>query len=390
MAGKGKDGDGLTYIGLRGGKRWWEARLTFTDPKTGKKKDTKAVFQADSKLLATNQRAALLEAKKKGNAIAKGDRKRFAEAIDAYIDSMTTYSSQKSWRSYARALKRRWGDHWVDSLEVRELQEYLDSLTLSASTVNGYRALLSKTFSLAVKKGWMKENIAKLLEPADRSAEREKAELEDPPKKALNTEEAVVFLAKLQELNPEVYLLVLTQFVLGCRFAEVSALQWKDVDLDSGLVRIRRGQVDGHEGRTKGKYARLPALSLRLRVDLKEHRARMAEEQWPGWETLVFPRPVGTAPRMYNQWARCTVSNWIKITQKKLGWDMPVATHIARHTMITIADELASDALIRKIAGHKDEKTRLRYTAAQKARVIDLAERLDDRLRSKEERGRAK
>jgi hypothetical protein len=32
MAGKGRGGDGLKYLGVRSGRKWWEARLTWVDP----------------------------------------------------------------------------------------------------------------------------------------------------------------------------------------------------------------------------------------------------------------------------------------------------------------------------------------------------------------------
>jgi integrase len=384
MAGKGRGGDGLKYLGVRNGRKWWEARLKWIDPLTGKVCNTKQKFVADSKLLAAQERAARIERLRDGTG-QRAERKRFGEALDEFLETIQVYSTRKSWRSFSKRLRVQFGEWWLDAMTARHMQDYLDSLELSASSVSTLRAILRKVFSYAMRKQWVTTNPAKDLGRRDDTRERALREaLGTAPKRSLTLDQAARFLADIQLHEPrELYLLIATQMVLGCRFAEVSALTWEDVDLDTGLVTIRRGQVDSHVGATKGKYARLVAIDLELRRDLKVHRERMREMEWPDHETLVFPRSWSRIRRTGNHVARATASAAIKRAFARLGWhDMAVATHVARHTMHNVAREHTSALLLRKVVGHTSEKMSLNYTSAEKAEVIELAERLGSSFRS--------
>lgn len=387
MAGKGRGGDGVDYLGLRDGKKWWRLRLEWTDPRTGKKRSTKQEAQADSKLLARDERARRIESKKNGES-ALTTRKKFGDAMDEYLATIVVYSTRRSWGYFAKRLRAQFGDWWVDKINERHLQDYLDSIDdLSTSSVASLRAILRKLFEYSIRRHWVAINPARFLKPRDNSHERvRRGALEDAPKRNLNLDEAAAFLSDFKTHNPiERYLLVATQMVMGTRYAEVSALLKSDLNLETGIVGVRRGQVLGNEGPTKGKYARVAALDLELRRDLKEHLERMAELRWPGWERLVFPRPpYGPSDRRrYDHIPQATVYGAIKRTLKRLGLEhMPVGTHIARHTMHNVAQEHASALLLRKVVGHKTEAMALNYTAAHAAKVIDLAERVSRDLKS--------
>jgi integrase len=109
----------------------------------------------------------------------------------------------------------------------------------------------------------------------------------------------------------------------------------------------------------------------------------MATSQPPGWETLVFPRPVSENQRQSNYVSRNTTTRAIKRTFQRLGWpNLPVATHVARHTMHNVAQEHASALLLRKVVGHKTEKMSLTYTAADAAKVIELGQRVGADLKA--------
>lgn len=162
--------------------------------------------------------------------------------------------------------------------------------------------------------------------------------------------------------EPELYPLVHTQFCLGCRFAEVTALRRTRIDLATGLVEIRRGQFRGVTGRTKGKRARKAALPAEGLAVLKAHLERMDAERWPGWDDLVFPRPPYRARRGSNFWASTTVHTKIAESFARCGIVVTGKTHVARHTMITIAHSLEVDeALLRKTIGHRSKSVHMGY-----------------------------
>jgi integrase len=183
--------------------------------------------------------------------------------------------------------------------------------------------------------------------------------------------------------------LVLLQYHLGCRFSELSALRHEDVDLEAGIVRIRRGQYRGVRGRTKGRYARVAGLPLDVRVMLQKHIARVRAEGYPGADELVFPRPPYGRRKHSNHWSASTMHAILVRSYRRLGLrgpgvDNPLrgTSHVARHTVATIAEGLATASVLRKVLGQTQEIQR-RYQHPEHAQVIELSERVAERLKRK-------
>lgn len=388
MAGKskgnvGRRGDGLKYLGFHRGKKRWEARLYWTDARTSEPREKRVKFYATSKGLALQERDRLLALEIEGTTPST-DRKRFKECSAIWFETVESRASRTSWGSHRRKLDGHFGEWWVDKVSTRDLQDFLDSLRLGPGTVNSIRDVAVHVLGHAVKKGWATRNPAK--DTTRRSTRLQGLdELGEEPRRALTTDEAAAYLADLEKHEPEAYPLVLVQLVTGCRFAEVSALHLDDVDLEAGTVRIRRGQYRGTKGRTKGRYARLAGLPLPVRVILRAHIERMRVERWPGHETLLFPRPPYGKRRDSDHWSIATVHHMIRRSFKRLGWldgDRPVkgTTHVARHTLVTIAEEHATEAVLRKVVGHTSSAVHAKYKHPAQAKVIDLAEAVGRRV----------
>jgi integrase len=89
----------------------------------------------------------------------------------------------------------------------------------------------------------------------------------------------------------------------GLRPGELRALMWEDVNLDAGLITVRRTITKDEEGaeiiapRTKSKRSRAVAISPATVARLKWHRARQHERQLAhdDWQAmgLVFDRGDG-------------------------------------------------------------------------------------------------
>jgi integrase len=238
-------------------------------------------------------------------------------------------------------------------------------------------------FRFAVRRGYLEANLVKLTD-----VERKPHQvLEDAPEKALSPQQVTLYFAHLEQHEPELYPLVYVQFCLGCRFAEVSSLRHEDVDLETGLVKIRRGQYRGVEGGTKGKYARragLPSSAVEL---IRRHAQRMSVERWPGWRELVFPRPLSGSRRGSNFWAASTADGKIREAYKRLGFPLAGATtHVARHTLISIANTLEQmpSGLLKTVVGHKTDQVHALYNRPPDENVLALGERLGQALTGSE------
>jgi len=383
----------------RSGKRWWHARLYWTDPLTGLARETKRKLTAPSEGLALQRRDELIEELRTGGAVKPGERKRFAEVGAEWLASIKVHATKLSSTSYERQLSEAFGSYWMDALTTRHLQEYLDGLTLTPGSANNVRNAMIRICAHAAAKGYAKVNVAEATKRRTGDANGvarpeggdgdEDADLEDVEQtdQALNAQQIAHLFDDLEEYSPDLYPLVHTQYMLGCRFSEVSALQRKRVDRESGMVKILRGQYRGVVGRTKGKRARRVGLPPEGLVVLREHLDRMEREQVPGWEDLVFPRPPTGRTRRHNFWHIQRAHDALKASFERTGIVVKGSTHVARHTMITFANDVGpSEALIRQVVGHRSKRVHDGYNHPQDAKILHLGERVGRELLSKRKR----
>jgi len=378
MAERGRNASGVKYLGLRKGRKWWCARIYWVDERTGKAREKQITYQADSKHLALVHREKEAEAARAGTTVGAPS-KRWREVADAWFATITVRSTRVSWGSHLRALNARFGDHKIDKVTTRELQAFLDAMPGSAAYVNGRRDVAVHVFDHGIRLGAVTTNHARDVKR--RSSRVTVSELEEPPKRALTVDEALQVVADLEVNEQDIYPLVITQLVLGCRFGEASALRREDVNLETGIVTIRRTQWNGAVGPTKGRYARRAALPLDARALLRAHLARMDAEQWPDYQLLVFPRPpFGNRPRHSNHWSIATAIYKLQRAYERCGIDVKGGTHVWRHTLSTLADSLASEQLVRSVMGHKSKAVHERYHHAHEADVIALADAIGRKL----------
>lgn len=188
----------------------------------------------------------------------------------------------------------------VRPLHIQKLYSDMQERGLSARTVRYLHAVLSSALKQAVRWGMLARNPAEMVE-LPRQARKEMM--------ALSPKEATEFLkaAAVDRWG------VLFAFALatGMRPEEYLGLQWKDVDLEHGVVIVRRALVwrsiggGWYFGEPKTARSRrqipLPASTLR---SLTEHRRQQVAERLKAGAAyqqndLVFATPEGgpLAPR---------------------------------------------------------------------------------------------
>jgi integrase len=390
-----RKGDGLEYLGKRDGRMWWRAYLYWLDPLTGAEREAQRTYQADGKAQAHQRRELELEKAKAAAPTAqaaKPERKRVKDASAAWAATLKSAATRKSWGgTIRRKIDKRFGDWFVDVVEPRHLREWLGDMTVSPGYVNSHRDVLDAIFEYAKDRGWIVTNPVKDVKRRSTRLDGLN-ELGEEPKRSLTAEEAVAHLRDVAAHDPEAYPMVLLQFHLGCRFAELSALRHEDVDLEKGIVKIRRGQYRGEKGPTKGKYARTAGITLEMRAFLKQHIERVRREGYEGADELVFPRPPFGKRKHSNHWSESTLGGVLVRSHQRLGLrpskDNPhvedplrARTHVARHTVATLAEELATASVIQKVLGQTPEINR-RYKHPAEAQVIELGDRIAKRLKS--------
>lgn len=356
----------------------WLVRVTWTD-KDGKRRDTERVVLADSK-------AEALLARTKVQAELSGPRLHgwtVATAFDRYVATLKP-GTKHSWGSYARRIVKVFGDRRLGEITPTEIQRFLFQLPVSDATAAQYRTVFLRAYAFAQEAGeYPGTNPVRDTRPrkTPKTNEQLLEEQDNPVVRAYRGDETQRFLAAL---DPELRPLQITQLLLGSRFGEVSALELGDVDWVTGAVRIRRGQFHGAIGVTKAKKARPSGLGPYGLAMLKAHRARMEELKWPGWDRLVFPRPLYAQPRTHDMWAYWTVRTKVKEAQEAAGISIASRTHAMRHTNVTAAAvqrDMAMDttmaALHRQMVGHASAAQSMTYIDTAALPVVRLAGELE-------------
>jgi integrase len=372
--------DGLRRVGSKDGLLKWEARIVARHPDTGQK------------LLDTTR---TLWAKDKAEALTKKDKLRtelvderlgrvqkarilFCDAADAWLETVTRYGSQKTYRTHVKHLKLRFGPTWLDAIDVDDMQRHLAAMSkrFGPSTVGGHRTVLVNVWEWACDEGYLKRpNLAAQTRLRAAKKARPTGDAPDPEKRDMTPEELGRFMPALEARDPVMAKLVLAMLVLGARFAEASALKRSDVDWATGSVVIRRGQVDGRIGPPKNGKARAAAFPPAALEVLRGHVAEMDRLKWPGHEEWLFPKRPDVRFRRPNPlWNSVTVGKYMRETMRAQGIHTVNATHVCRHTLIGLMRGEAASAVMRSVVGHADEKTHAKYGAAK---VIAFAAKVE-------------
>lgn len=173
-------------------------------------------------------------------------------------------------------------------------------------------------------------------------------------------------------MRPQWRMLVLLGAYCQLRFGELAELQRSDVDLDGGVIRIRRAmsRVDGKitSGPPKSQAGkRNVAVPPHLVGELRAHVAAYAQ---PGRHGFLF-----TTPRGAQLYSSVIYREWIAARESV---ELPeLHFHDLRHAGITWLARLGATTKERmRRVGHADPRMVLRYEHADDERDAALAERL--------------
>jgi integrase len=350
--------DGLTKLGP--GR--WRARITVRDPATGKKAlDTTRTFSADTKLEAMAKRKALRD-----ELVGSGDEWTVNEALDAWMPTLRS-GTLHARKTHAKRIRAAFGTLKLSLVPAPDVQRWLARLPGCDDTANYHRATLQALYKFARERGRLRGANPIALTQARTTAKTSAellAELEAPaPTKALLGDAAAKFFAALEQLHPALVPVARAQLLLGCRWSEVTTLRWSDINWESGLVTIRRGQSRNAElGPPKGKKKRVAGLGPEGLAFFRGHRAEMERLGWPGSDEWAFAKPPMGKPRKHDLWGYETCRRYVKDALRAAGLDVDAVTHTLRHTHVTLARALESDAALRASVGHADKSMTELYT----------------------------
>lgn len=214
---------------------------------------------------------------------------------------------------------------------------------LSPRTVVYVHVTLHKALQQALRWNLIPRNVTELVDPP-RITKREMTPLNP---------EQVKTLFKTVEGSPLEALYVLA-VMTGLRKGELLGLKWSDVDLDAGLLQVKRSLSMTKDGPVMVppktvKGSRRVALSGVAVEAIRKHRSRQdaLRSSWPEDHGLVFPNDLGEPRRSRN------VINGCFDKVKKKGNLPDIRFHDLRHTCATLLlTRNVNPKIVQEMLGH--------------------------------------
>jgi integrase len=278
LVGKGKRGKGEGSIYRRKDGRW------VGQYEVGGKR--RYIYGKTRKEVATKLNKAIAE--RDAGMVFDAGSLNLGDYLDGWLDSIKDTLRRRTWIRHEEVvrlhLKPSLGKTKLDRVSALQVQSLyrskLDS-GLSPRTVQIIHATLYKALKQAVKWTLLPRNVADSVDPPK------------APKREINplNEEQVKMLLKAAEGDKleALYLLAITT---GMRSGELLGLQWKDLDLPTGIVQVRRtvfnGRIEAPKTAKGNRSIKLTETSIRA---LREH------ERTSEW---VFSSQAGTTISVHN------------------------------------------------------------------------------------------
>jgi integrase len=162
----------------------------------------------------------------------------FAEFAKEWVENVAALKKAATHADYERTVRRHlvpfFGELYIRDIDTQRVQQYVTARIkegLEARNINKTVTTLHLMFQSAIVWGYSEDNPTKLV-----SRPREKKKEMD----YLNPEEVRRLLVASQELPLVYFPLFATAVFSGARLGELLALRWADIDLEQGLVFIRR------------------------------------------------------------------------------------------------------------------------------------------------------
>ena len=251
------------------------------------------------------------------------------------------YATQKNYAYFIRVhLIPALGDFRLRDIDREPIQTMLNARLaagLAWETVHHLQCALSKILGTAVEWGYIEANPVRMTRLPRRRRTYSKV--------VLAPAELKLLVARLPEPSRSLVLLLM---LTGLRIGELLALRWRNVDLETGLIRVEETVYDGHFDEPKSRHSmRLIPLGPLAVAVLSEKRKQGIVDS----SSLVFSsRRGGTLDR------RTLLSRQLKPAAKAVGLSN-VTWHLLRHSNATLHDSLGTPiGTVQALLGHSSSE----------------------------------
>lgn len=247
----------------------------------------------------------------------------------------------------------------IDEAKVAKLRSELAEKGLKPKTVNNVLSLLASMFTAATEWGIVDHG------PRIRLLKTAKKQMT-----FLSVEHYERLIAGAKKAGPHRLALILLAGDAGLRRGEILALEWGDIDLERGVLVVRRSEVLKRVGETKGLADRMVPLTELLAAALNAIKANRGR--------VLAGR--GKGGRIDHK----TLRSWVEESERAAKLPVTGKLHILRHTYASHLVAAGQSLYQLQMAmGHKDGTTTQGYAHMDPEALKALSRAINARRGSK-------
>ena len=260
----------------------------------------------------------------------------------------------------------------VDVLTIRSYLRWLDEQNEKKSSLARKLSTLKSFFRFLTHEGWTERNPAAQVRSPRQGQRLPKVLTKDEAVTLMEAPEGKTWTAARDRAILE------TLYSTGARVSELVGLSWDDVNLQSGIARLKG----------KGKKERIVPIGEVAIETIQDYRNQLMEK------TTVEPksgkrekRVKEDNPLFKNVRGGRLTSRSVERIVKKFSLQLPngtVAPHTLRHSFAThLLDEGADLRVIQELLGHSSLATTQKYTHVATDRLMEVYDRSHPRAGGK-------
>ncbi len=167
----------------------------------------------------------------------------FGEVSQKWVKIMQKKVKSSTMTDYRRTMNYhilpRFGNDPIADITYLDVEEFTSELDCSHKRINNILVPMRSVMKFALKAGLIDKNPMDLVS---------NLKVDKPDIYPLSMDEVNLFLDAVLPYYKDFFTVA---FFTGMRFGEMSALKWKHVDFNLGVIKIRETRVRGEEGRPK-------------------------------------------------------------------------------------------------------------------------------------------
>jgi integrase len=284
----------------------------------------------------------------------RADRTKITELLNDLVANYRANNAAWLTNAVEPTVKNRllpfFGDLRANDLSTATVERYkqqrLEEKAANA-TINRELAMLRRAFNLGLRATPPKVNRMPYFERLK----------EDNVRKGFFEHQE--FLQVREHLPLEIRPVATFAYYTGCRKGEILGLQWRQVDLQRGIVRLEAGE-------TKNGEARVIPLVPELQEILKAQKA-IRDDSCPNCEAVFFWRGGKPIKNFRESWDKACTAAGVK---RRLLHDM------RRTGVRNLVRAGVPEAVAMKISGHKTRSVFERYNIVNEADLMSAADKL--------------